>query len=805
MKDTIVRKKMYKSGKNWVVASVAVAAMVAGSAKVSADQTVDDSASKEAVVTKTEVPETTATYTLNEENTDKGLTQAKEDTSVAASTDTTPVTKTTTTTDVVEASKVSEPAKDSENTVAKDDTKTNATKVASSLQRNDTKASTTEDKASEKVEAKQEATVVTNTTEPKAEKVATTVNDKGSENLAKLNDTAKKVAKEANLDYSKLTDAQIDALNKVVLTDGKPAGTKMTYKNFDDIVDTLVKQDPRYAIPYFNASQIKNMPAAHTRDAETGKEEELEIWDSWPVQDAKTGYVSNWNGYQLVVAMMGIPKTSDSHLYLLYNKYGDNNFDNWKNAGSIFGYNETPLNQQWSGSATVNSDGTIQLYYTRVNTADGSFHQTIATTTVVLSHDDQDVKIERLENDHALFDGDDFHYQSHDQWDKTRYLGPDNTALRDAHIVEDNNGGRYLVFEASTGNENYQGQHQIYNMTNYGGDMAYNVKSMFDILNDEDMKTRATWANAAIGILKLDDNEKYPQVEKLYTPLISANMVSDEIERPNVVKLGDKYYLFAATRLNHGTNVKAWTKADQTVGDNVLMVGYVSDELTGGYKPLNGSGVVLTASVPANWRTATYSYYAVPVEGYNDRVLVTAYMTNRGEVAGVGKNATLAPSFLVQINPDGTTEVLAKMTNQGDWIWDDGSEKPEMMGDINTAALPGEKDRPVDWNQLYGYGLNLKPHQPKIPSDHFGDDFAETPGSILTPIEDMPSRPVKPTQPSQPGVPTNWTKEPTKENLSRASVLPQTGEKQSPVAAVLAGMSAIMMGLGLSKTKKRDN
>lgn len=802
MKDTIVRKKMYKSGKNWVVASVAVAAMVAGSTKVSADQTVDDTTSKEAVVTTTEVPEATATYALNEENTDKGLTQTEEDTSVATSTDVV-----ATETSKV-AGKVSEPTKDSENTVAKDDTKTKATKVASYLQRNDTKASTTKGKGSEKVEAKQEEPVVTNTTEQNAEKVATTVSDKGSETLAKLNDTAKKVAKEANLDYSKLTDAQIDALNKVVLTDEKPAGTKMTYKNFDDIVDTLVKQDPRYAIPYFNASQIKNMPAAHTRDAETGKEEELEIWDSWPVQDAKTGHVYNWNGYQLVVAMMGIPKTSDSHLYLLYNKYGDNNFDNWKNAGSIFGYNETPLNQQWSGSATVNSDGTIQLYYTRVNTADGSFHQTIATTTVVLSHDDQDVKIERLENDHALFDGDDFHYQSHDQWDKTRDLGPDNTALRDAHIVEDNDGGRYLVFEASTGNENYQGQHQIYNMTNYGGDMAYNVKSMFDILNDEDMKTRATWANAAIGILKLNDNEKYPQVEKLYTPLISANMVSDEIERPNVVKLGDKYYLFAATRLNHGTNVKAWTKADQAVGDNVLMVGYVSDNLTSGYKPLNGSGVVLTASVPANWRTATYSYYAVPVEGYNDRVLVTAYMTNRGEVAGAGKNATLAPSFLVQINPDGTTEVLAKMTNQGDWIWDEGSENPEMIGDINTAALPGEKDRPVDWSQLYGYGRNLKPHQPRIPSDH----FAEKPGSILIPIEDIsgyPGEPTTPSQPSQPKVPTsprdNLTKTPINEEtkISRSAMLPQAGEKQSPIAMILAGMSAVMMSFGLAKTKKR--
>ena len=40
------------------------------------------------------------------------------------------------------------------------------------------------------------------------------------------------------------------------------------------------------------------MPAAKTMDAQTGKVEDLEIWDSWPVQDAKlvmflTGMVIN--------------------------------------------------------------------------------------------------------------------------------------------------------------------------------------------------------------------------------------------------------------------------------------------------------------------------------------------------------------------------------------------------------------------------------------------------------------------------------------------------------------------------------
>lgn len=482
-----------------------------------------------------------------------------------------------------------------------------------------------------------------------------------------LNSQAAAVVKNAGIDPSTLTPKQIKELNEINFSKHAQTGTQMTYNDFKKIADTLIKQDPRYAVPFFNAKQIQNMPAAHTRDAQTGQIVDMDVWDSWPVQDIKTGYVSNWNGYQLVIAMMGIPNVNDNHIYLLYNKYGDNNLADWKNAGPIFGYNATPVSQEWSGSATVNPDGTIQLFYTRVDTSDNNTnHQKLASATIYLNHNDEDgtVSIDHVANDHIVFEGDGYHYQTYKQWRATN-KGADNIAMRDAHVIEDNDGNRYLIFEASTGLENYQGPEQIFNWQNYGGDDKFNVDNFFHLLSNADMNSRASWANAAIGILKLNNDIENPQVSEVYTPLVTAPMVSDEIERPDVVKLGDKYYLFAATRLNRGTNDDAWNAADKTVGDNVVMVGYVSDKLTGGYKPLNDSGVVLTASVPANWRTATYSYYAVPVEGHPDQVLITSYITNRGGVAGKGMDSTWAPSFLVQVNPDNTTTVLARMTNQG--------------------------------------------------------------------------------------------------------------------------------------------
>ena len=673
---------------------------------------------------------------------------------------------------------------------------TSSTSSASSSTNTDSKAGK-ENTNVAKEDDTQKAAPANESSEAKSEPAVNTNDSSAAKNddqqsskkntAAKLNKDAENVVKKAGIDPNSLTDDQVKALNKINFSKTAKSGTQMTYNDFQKIADTLIKQDGRYTVPFFKASEIKNMPAATTKDAQTNIIEPLDVWDSWPVQDVRTGQVANWNGYQLVIAMMGVPGQNDNHIYLLYNKYGDNELSHWKNAGPIFGYNATPLSQEWSGSAVLNGDNSIQLFYTRVDTSDNNTnHQKIASATLYLTDNNGNVSLVQVANDHIVFEGDGYYYQTYDQWKATN-KGADNIAMRDAHVIEDDNGDRYLVFEASTGLENYQGENQIYNWLNYGGDDAFNIKSLFRILSNDDIKSRATWANAAIGILKLNNDEKNPKVAELYSPLISAPMVSDEIERPNVVKLGNKYYLFAATRLNRGSNDDAWMNANYTVGDNVAMVGYVADSLTGPYKPLNDSGVVLTASVPANWRTATYSYYAVPVAGKDDQLLVTSYMTNRNGVAGKGMDSTWAPSFLLQINPDNTTTVLAKMTNQGDWIWDDSSENLDMIGDLDSAALPGERDKPVDWD-LIGYGL--KPHDPATPKNPETSTTPENPGTPQTPdTPNTPEVPLTPETPKQPETQTN-------------NRLPQTGNNANK-AMIGLGMGTLLSMFGLAGINKR--
>ena len=135
----------------------------------------------------------------------------------------------------------------------------------------------------------------------------------------------------ADVNPKDLTEVQLKEVRKLNFNDlDKDTSTRWTYDQYAGVAKKMIDQDARYRVPYFNAKKIKNMPATVTRDAQTGKVAELEIWDSWSVQDAKTGRVVNYKGYQLMIAMMGIPQQNDAHIYLLYNKYNDNNFNHWK-------------------------------------------------------------------------------------------------------------------------------------------------------------------------------------------------------------------------------------------------------------------------------------------------------------------------------------------------------------------------------------------------------------------------------------------------------------------------------------------
>lgn len=95
---------------------------------------------------------------------------------------------------------------------------------------------------------------------------------------------------------------------------------------------------------------------------------------------------------------------------------------------------------------------------------------------------------------------------------------------------------------------------------------------------------------------------------------------------------------------------------------DIYMLGYVSDSLTGPFKPLNKSGLVLHMDQDYNDITFTYSHFAVP-QAKGNQVVITSYITNRG--ISNEHHATFAPSFLLNIKGSKTSVVQNSILEQG--------------------------------------------------------------------------------------------------------------------------------------------
>lgn len=428
----------------------------------------------------------------------------------------------------------------------------------------------------------------------------------------------------------------------------------------------MIKQhgDTRYTVPKFDESTIKNIPSAK-KVTESGETIDLDVWDTWPLQNAD-GTVTEYKGYQIVFGLAGDPKNgSDTFIYMFYKKVDDNSIDAWKNAGRVFDDNDKYVPndpylkeqaEEWSGSATFTEDGEVRLFYTNREpyTPDtGNYgKQTLTTAQVNLSEPDSEtLKVDGVEDYKSIYEGKDSkYYQTVGKSVEDNKPG-DNHTFRDPHYVEEN-GRKYLVFEANTGTEyGYQGEKSLYNRAYYSNSNKFFQDEKRNLLQSP-KKELAELANGALGIIEINDDYT---LKKEMKPLIVSNTITDEIERPNIFKKDGKWYLFTSTRGSKMT-------IDGINDKDVYMLGYTANSLTGPYKPLNKTGIVLHQDLDPNDITWTYAHYAIPQAGSNN-VVVTSYMTNRGYFDD--RHSTFAPSFELNIKNKKTSVVKDSILEQG--------------------------------------------------------------------------------------------------------------------------------------------
>ncbi|WP_169951704.1 glycoside hydrolase family 68 protein [Microbispora sp. H11081] len=271
-----------------------------------------------------------------------------------------------------------------------------------------------------------------------------------------------------------------------------------------------------------------------------------DIWDLWPIQE-EDGSTSVVRGRELWMALsapaLGHPEERHDHARLrLLARDGDG----WTDLGHVFADGASPGSREWSGSAIRRPDGTVSVYYTaagRRGEERPTFAQTVIEARARLVTDGDRITLDQAAEHREVL-----------RWDGVTYLPADEIeggpgrikAFRDPGWFRDPADGRdYLLVAAS-------------------------------------VAAPAGAGHAFMGAVALA--AATPDGWALRPPLLVADGVNHEIERPHIVVHGSSYYLFFVTQ-RHSFHPPGSAPTG--------LYGFVAPSLTGPYTPLNGSGLVL--------------------------------------------------------------------------------------------------------------------------------------------------------------------------------------------------------------------
>ncbi len=309
--------------------------------------------------------------------------------------------------------------------------------------------------------------------------------------------------------------------------------------------------------------------------------EDRHVWDTWLLR-TREGAIATVDGWRVAFSLTApselLPGKRHDVAEIRYFYSADGR--EWHAGGAVF--RGGALGQrQWAGSALYH-DGDIYLYYTAAGDDDAS-ELNYTQRPVVASGGDLvteagDLSLSGPWRHNVLFEPDGTWYET-----KAQSRGMTYT-FRDPWFFEDPaTGETYLLFEANSP-----------------------VPEGADACNGD--PERQTF-NGAVGLAVSPTGD--PLEWELRPPLLEAVCVNQELERPHVVPIDGRYYLFVSSHMH--------TFAPGVEGYDALY-GFVAESFRGPYRPLNGSGLVLTN--PATAPFQAYSWMVVP---HREEVLVQSF------------------------------------------------------------------------------------------------------------------------------------------------------------------------------------
>lgn len=344
--------------------------------------------------------------------------------------------------------------------------------------------------------------------------------------------------------------------------------------------------------------RARHLAAVLTADDFARVSPELDVWDAWPIQQDDGHPAILAEGTTLWMAL-GAPRFADpderhsrARIHLIARTDAG-----WRDLGPAMPDGFSPGSREWSGSAVLDENHRdLTVYFTaagRRGEAVINFEQRLFQATATLVAEAQTWRLANWRNLAQIIERDTRHYMQ-----TASNAGQVGTikAFRDpAYFRDPADGRRYLFFAGSLA----------------GSASAYN------------------------GVIGAALSEADGDVWHSLPPLVSAETVNNELERPHVVYRDGLYYLFWSTQ----RHVFDPTGPTGPTG----LYGMVSASLSGGWEPLNGTGLVF-ANPPSAPRQA-YSWLVMP------DLEVTSFVDDWGNDGTSHKRfgATFAPMLRLRL------------------------------------------------------------------------------------------------------------------------------------------------------------
>jgi levansucrase len=354
------------------------------------------------------------------------------------------------------------------------------------------------------------------------------------------------------------------------------------------------------------------------------------VWDTWPLTNLATRPV-RYQGWHVIFSLTA-PRTvpfGDRHWWSRIGYFFSRDGRSWRYGGDLFPQRSPFGSREWAGSAVLVGDQ-VNAFYT-ASGGDGNEPgerenplQRLAHASGRIHADADGVWFTGFRNHRIIAEPDGRMYQTLEQ----SLGGPIIYAFRDPFVFRDPTTAQvYLLFEGNSGGQ--------------AGSHTCGAREVGPVPPGHEVPPDSRYYTGNIGIAEA--TRANLRRWRLLPPLLSANCVNQQTERPHLVIENGNYYLFT---ISH-----TFTFAPGLTGPDGLY-GFIGPSLRSDYKPLNASGLVL--GNPADAPVQQYSEYVMPnwlVESFID--------TLPGEIFG----GTLAPTL--RIMPDGASTFFVEQLDYG--------------------------------------------------------------------------------------------------------------------------------------------